>query len=63
MCFRVREWTQKVALVIFCSVHFAYSHVISRLSDTSLNVLFYNILKTDAYDYSAWNDITIFKTV
>ena len=47
-------------LDIFRSVHFAHGHVISRLSDTSLNVFYYT-LKTQAYDHYVWNDITISK--
>lgn len=37
-------------LDIFRSVRFAHSHVISRLSDTSLNSLYYTF-KTQAYDH------------
>ena len=36
--------------------------MISRLSDTSLNAFYYT-LKTDAYDHSAWNDVTVSKAV
>ena len=43
-------------------MRFAHSHVISRLSDTSLNAFYYT-LKTDAYDHSAWNDVTVSKAV
>ena len=51
-----------LTLDIFRSVRFAHSHVISRLSDTSLNA-FYHTLKTDAYDHSLWNDVTVSKAV
>ena len=43
-------------------VRFAHNHVISRLSDTSLNAFYYT-LKTDSYDHSVWNDVTISKAV
>ena len=43
-------------------MRFAHSHMISRLSDTSLNAFYYT-LKTDAYDHSAWNDVTVSKAV
>ena len=36
--------------------------MISRLSNTSLNAFYYT-LKTDAYDHSAWNDVTVSKAV
>lgn len=36
--------------------------MISRLSDTSLNAFYYT-LKTDAYDHSVWNDVTVSKAV
>ena len=51
-----------MTLDIFHSVRFAHRHVISRLSDTSLNAFYYT-LKTDAYDHSAWNDVTVSKAV
>ena len=51
-----------LTLDIFRSVRFAHSHVISKLSDTSLNAFYYT-LKTDAYDHSAWNDVTVSKAV
>ena len=51
-----------LTLDIFRSVRFSHSHVISRLSDTSLNA-FYHTLKTDSYDHSAWNDVTVSKAV
>lgn len=47
-----------LTLDIFRSVRFAHNHVISKLSDTSLNAFYYT-LKTDAYDHSVWNDITV----
>ena len=51
-----------LTLDIFRSIRFAHSHVISRLSNTSLNAFYYT-LKTDAYDHSAWNDVTVSKAV
>ncbi len=51
-----------LTLNIFRSVRFAHSHVISRLSNTSLNAFYYT-LKTDVYDHSVWNDITVAKAV
>ncbi len=51
-----------MTLDVFRSVRFAHSHVISRLSDTSLNAFYYT-LKTDAYEHSAWNDVTVSKAV
>ena len=51
-----------LTLDIFRSVRFAHSHMISRLSDTSLNAFYYT-LKTDAYDHSVWNDVTVSKAV
>ena len=51
-----------LTLDIFRSVRFAHSHVISRLSDTPLNAFYYT-LKTDAYDHSTWNDVTVSKAV
>lgn len=51
-----------MTLDIFRSVRFAHSHVISRLSDTSLDAFYYT-LKTDAYDHSVWNDVTVSKAV
>ena len=51
-----------MTLDIFRSVRFAHSHVISKLSHTSLNAFYYT-LKTDTYDHSAWNDVTVSKAV
>ncbi len=51
-----------LTLDIFRSVRFAHSHVISRRSGTSLNAFYYT-LKTDAYDHSVWNDVTVSKAV
>ena len=51
-----------LTLDIFRSVRFAHTHVISRLSATSLNAFYYT-LKTDAYDHSVWNDVTVSKAV
>ena len=36
--------------------------MIFRLSDTSLNAFYYTP-KTDSYDHSVWNDVTVFKAV
>ena len=36
--------------------------MLSRLSDTSLNAFYYT-LKTNAYDHSVWNDVTVSKAV
>ena len=51
-----------LTLDMFRSVRFAHSHVISRLTDTSLNSFYYT-LKTDTYDHSAWNDVTTSKAI
>ena len=51
-----------LTLNIFRSVRFAHSHVISRLSGTSLNAFYYT-LKTNTYDHSVWNDVTVSKAV
>ena len=51
-----------LTLDIFRPVRFAHSHVISRLSGTSLNAFYYT-LETEAYDHSAWNDVTVSKAV
>ena len=44
------------------SLQLFYSHVIPRLSDTSLNAFYYT-LKTDAHNHSVWNDVTVSKAV
>lgn len=51
-----------LTLDIFRSVHFVHSHVISKLSDTSLNAFYYT-LKMNAYTHSVWNDVTVSKAV
>ncbi len=51
-----------LTLDIFRSVRFAHSHVVSGLADTSLNA-FYHTLKTNAYDHSVWNNVTVSKAV
>lgn len=51
-----------LTLDIFRSVHFVHSHVISKLSDTSLNAFYYT-LKMNAYTHSVWNDVTVSKEV
>lgn len=51
-----------LALDIFRSVRFAHSHVLSRLSDTSLNAYYY-ALKTDSLDHGAWRDVTVSKAL
>ena len=47
-----------LALDIFCSVRFAHRHVLSRLSDTSLNAYYY-VLKTDRMNHASWRDVTV----
>ena len=47
---------------IFRSVRFAHRHVLSKLSDTSLNAYYY-ALKTDRLDHGAWRDVTLSKAL
>ena len=51
-----------LALDFFRSVCFAYRHVLSKLSDTSLNAYYY-ALKTDALDHEAWGNVTLSKAL
>ena len=51
-----------LALDIFRSVRFAHRHVLSKLSDTSLNAYYY-ALKTDRLDDASWRDITLSKAL
>ena len=47
---------------IFRSVRFAHRHVLSKLSDTSLNAYYY-ALKTDRLDHESWRDVTLSKAL
>lgn len=51
-----------LALDVFRSVRFAHRHVLSRLSDTSLNAYYY-ALKTDRLDHEAWRNVTVSKSL
>ena len=51
-----------LALDIFRSVRFAHRHVLSKLSDTSLNAYYY-ALKTDKLDHQSWRDVTLSKAL
>ena len=51
-----------LALDIFRSVRFAHRHVLSKLSDTSLNAYYY-ALKTDRLDHEFWRDVTVSKAL
>ena len=51
-----------LALDIFRSVRFAHRHILSKLSDTSLNAYYY-ALKTDALDHEAWGNVTLSKAL
>lgn len=51
-----------LTLDTFRSVSFAHRHVISKMSNTSLNA-FYYALQTDAFEHSAWNDVTTKKAL
>ncbi len=51
-----------LALDIFRSVRFAHSHVLSKLSGTSLNAYYY-ALKTDRLDHAKWRDVTVSKAL
>lgn len=51
-----------LSLEHFQSVRFAHRQVISKLSETSLNAIYYSI--NDArYDYHLWNDVTVQKSL
>ncbi len=51
-----------LALDIFRSVRFAHRHVLSKISDTSLNAYYYT-LKTDRMDHQSWRDVTLSKAL
>ena len=51
-----------LTLDIFRSVRFAHRHVLSKLSDTSLNAYYY-ALKTDRLDHESWRDVTLSKAL
>ena len=51
-----------LALDIFRSVRFAHRHVLSKLSDTSLNAYYY-ALKTDALNLDSWRNVTLSKAL
>jgi len=51
-----------LALDIFRSVRFAHRHVLSKLSDTSLNAYYY-ALKTDRLGHESWRDVTVSKAL
>ena len=51
-----------LALDIFRSVRFAHRHMLSKLSDTSLNAYYY-VLKTDSIDHESWRDVTVAKAL
>ena len=51
-----------LALDIFRSVRFAHRHVLSKLSDTSLNAYYY-ALKTDRLDHESWRNVTLSKAL
>lgn len=51
-----------LALDVFRSVRFAHRHVLSKLSDTSLNAYYY-ALKTDRLDHGSWRDVTLSKAL
>lgn len=51
-----------LALDIFRSVRFAHSHVLSKLSNTSLNAYYY-ALKTDALNLDSWRNVTLSKAL
>lgn len=51
-----------LALDIFRSVRFAHRHVLSKLSDTSLNAYYY-ALKTGRLDHESWRDVTLSKAL
>lgn len=51
-----------LTLDTFRSVRFAHGHVLSKLTDTSLNAYYYT-LRTDACDHSRWGNTTVLKAV
>ena len=51
-----------LSLDIFRSVRFAHRHVLSKLSDTSLNAYYY-ALKTGRLDHETWRDVILSKAL
>ena len=51
-----------LVLDIFRSVRFAHRHVLSKLSDTSLNAYHY-ALKTDRLGHGSWSGVTLSKAL
>ena len=51
-----------LTLDIFRSVRFAHKHILSKLSDTSLNAYYY-ALKTDRLDHASWRNVTLSKAL
>ena len=51
-----------LTLDTFRSVRFAHRHVLSKLSDTSLNAYYY-ALKTDRLDHESWRNVTLSKAL
>ncbi len=51
-----------LALDIFRSVRFAHRHVLSKISDTSLNAYYY-APKTNRLDHESWRDVTLSKAL
>lgn len=51
-----------LALDIFRSIRSAHRHVLSKLSDTSLNAYYY-ALKTDKLRHGSWSDVTLSKAL
>lgn len=51
-----------LALDIFRSIRFTHRHVLSKLSDTSLNAYYY-ALKTSRLDHESWRDVTVSKAL
>ena len=51
-----------LTLDIFRYVRFAHRHVLSKLSDTSLNAYYY-ALKTDSLDHESWRNVTLSKAL
>jgi len=51
-----------LTLDTFRSIHFAHSHIISRLTDIPLNAFYYS-LKSEHYDHAYWNEVTTSKAL
>lgn len=51
-----------LALDIFRSVRFAHGHILSKLSDTSLNAYYY-ALTADRLSHASWRDVTLSKAL